>query len=180
MKPRRIKIPITYDYAQWCNEVAQGRIDRAEEFGRQPKDGQSKEAAPFDTRIGTKAEGAVAQHYGLPYDPGPDPDEWDVGHAEVRGTQYHSGRLIGHKDDPIKKMDMIYILCTGKLDEYFSWMVGWCYGRELLQPERWGDPFGHGRLSFTMLQEELKDLRRLVCIDEIIQEIPEDKQRPLF
>lgn len=178
--PRRIKVPINYEYAQWCNEVAQGRIDRAEEFHRQPKDGQSKEAAPFNTRIGCKAEGAVALFYGLEYNPGPDPDEHDVGGAEVRGTEYHSGRLIGSKDDPIKKMDMIFILSTGKLHEYFSWIVGWCYGHELLQPERWGDPFGHGRLSFTMLQEELKDLRMLECVDEIIREIPADKQIPLF
>ena len=170
-KPRRIKVPISYEYAQWTDEVAQGRIDRAKEFDRQPKYGQSKAMTPFDTRIGCKAEGAVAKYYGLEYDPGPDPDFHDVGGAEIRGTQYHAGKLIGHEGEEERtKQDMIFILCTGRLHEYFSWMVGWCYGHEMFKPEKHRDHFGHGRPSFAMAQEELKNINRLVCIDEIIQE----------
>lgn len=171
MKPKHIKIFIGDEYGRWIDQVAQGRLDRAEEFDRPQMHNQPIEEKPQGMKVGCRAEGAVAQLYGIEYNPGPEPDEHDVGGAEVRGTHHLGGRLIGHDGKEERtKQDMIFILGLAPLEEDYVWIAGWCYGHEMFKPEKWKDHFGRGRPSFAMAQKELKDMDRLVCIDEIIQE----------
>lgn len=178
--PRRIRVTFSYEYLQHVESVAQGRIDRAKLYNRKPRGGQPPEKAAQNTREGCRAEGAVAQHFGLPYDPGPDPDEIDVGNTEQRGTPHNTGSLLGmNYDVDREKQDKIFILGITPLDQSFVWLSGWCWGYELLIPERWGEHFYKDRFCYRMYQSELKDMRRLICVDDEIIERPTD-QASLF
>ena len=170
-KLKRIRVDFECDYLERAEEEAKGRVKRAKDLKREQKYGQLMKDKPKDNRIGCRAEAAAAQHYGLEYNPGPVPDFWDVGKAEIRGTDWWTGHLLGHDGwEEDTKQNMIFILGITPLDERFAWLVGWSYGYEIFRPELWGDHWNKGRPCFAKPQHELKDLDRLVCIDEIIQE----------
>ena len=172
IRKRRIKIHFSYDHIGFIEMVAKGWVEEAKKNGFKPKYGQGLGNIVEDHRVACRAEAAVNQHFGVEYKPGKyrGPDSLDFGGAEIRGTQYNQGQLLGHDGEEKKKMDVIFILVNTPLNKNFVWLAGWCYGYEFLKAQYYTDHFGHGRPCYAFRQGGLKDIRDLFYKNGIIYE----------